>query len=126
MQPWSWAPRIVSARPAAQIATAIVVGAVIVAAVWAAGRAEDILGGHDHSHIVVDEVAGLVVAGAFVPGTWRAVTLAFFLFRLFDVWKPFPAGAVDARVSGGLGVVGDDLIAGVYAGLVTRGLLALF
>jgi phosphatidylglycerophosphatase A len=68
-------------------------------------------------------VAGLVTAGIFVPGTWAAAVLAFLLFRLFDVWKPFPASVFDERVRGGLGVVGDDLIAGVYAGLVGRGIL---
>jgi phosphatidylglycerophosphatase A len=77
-------------------------------AVWAAGRAEEILGGADHGNIVIDEVAGMVVAGAFLPGTWTAAVLAFFLFRLFDVVKPFPAGRIDEHVEGGLGVVGDD------------------
>jgi phosphatidylglycerophosphatase A len=101
------------------------VAALVVLAIWAAGRAEEILGGHDHSRIVIDEVAGLVVAGAFVPGTWRAAILAFVLFRIFDVLKPFPANRIDERVHGGLGVVGDDLVAGVYAGLGARLLLGL-
>jgi phosphatidylglycerophosphatase A len=103
-----------------------VVALVVVGAVWAAGSAEEILGGHDHARIVVDELAGLVVAGLFVPGTWGAAALAFVLFRVFDVWKPFPARAIDTRVRGGLGVVGDDVVAGVYAGLVSRGLLGLW
>ena len=101
----------------------LVVAGLVVLAIWAAGRAEDILGGHDHSRIVIDEVAGLVVAGAFIPGTWRAAFLAFVLFRIFDVVKPFPANRIDARVPGGLGVVGDDLVAGAYAGLAARLLL---
>lgn len=103
----------------------VTVVGVVAVAVWAAGRAEVILGGHDHSAIVVDEVAGLVVAGCFVPGTWRAAGLAFVLFRLFDIWKPFPADRIDSGVAGGLGVVGDDLVAGAYAGLVARGILAV-
>ena len=93
----------------------IVVGIVGVA-VWAAGRAEEALGGHDHSRIVIDEVAGMVVAGAFLPGTWLAAGVAFVLFRLFDTVKPFPAGLIDGRVEGGVGVVGDDVVAGMYAG----------
>ena len=97
----------------------------VVVAVWSAGRAEELFGGHDHSRIVIDEVAGLVLAGALVPGTWLAAALAFFLFRLFDVVKPFPAGLIDGRVPGGLGVVGDDLVAGVYAGVATRLVLRL-
>ena len=101
-----------------------VVGLVAVA-VWAAGRAEEILGAHDHSRIVIDEVAGLVLAGLFLPGTWAAAVVAFLFFRLFDVVKPFPAGLIDARVRGGAGVVGDDLVAGVYAGLAGRLVLGL-
>ena len=103
---------------------AALVGLVVVA-VWAAGRAERVFGGHDHSRIVIDEVAGLVVAGAFIPATWGAAVLAFVLFRILDVVKPFPAGMIDGRVAGGLGVVGDDLVAGAYAGAAAALVLRL-
>lgn len=106
------------------IYVAVVLGLVVVA-IWAAGRAEEAFGGRDHSRIVIDEVAGLVLAGAFIPATWTAAVVAFVLFRVFDVVKPFPARGIDRDVHGGLGVVGDDLVAGVYAGVVTRLLLAL-
>jgi phosphatidylglycerophosphatase A len=105
-------------RSIALYAVALVV--LVLLAVWAAGRAEDAFGGRDHSRIVIDEVVGLVVAGAFLPGTWSAAVLAFVLFRVFDVLKPFPAGRIDGEVEGGLGVVGDDLVAGVYAGVASR------
>jgi len=101
-------------------AYAAVIVAIVALSIWAAGRAEEIFGGKDHSYIVVDEVAGLVVAGMFVPGTWLATIVAFVFFRLFDVLKPFPANIFDKRVRGGVGVVGDDLIAGIYAGLGAR------
>ena len=97
----------------------------IAVAVWAAGRAEIELESHDDAHIVIDEVAGLVVAGIFLPGTWSAAFVAFLSFRVFDVVKPFPARTIDRRVRGGVGVVGDDLVAGVYAGLLARLLLVL-
>ena len=97
----------------------------IAAAVWAAGRAETEFGSHDDAHIVIDEVAGLVVAGIFLPGSWSAAVIAFLSFRVFDVVKPFPARTIDRRVRGGVGVVGDDLVAGVYAGLLTRLILML-
>ncbi|TMA54248.1 MAG: phosphatidylglycerophosphatase A [Deltaproteobacteria bacterium] len=97
----------------------------LAAAVWAAGRAEVELGGHDDARIVIDEVAGLVVAGLFLPGTWGAAVIAFLCFRVFDVVKPFPARTIDRRVRGGIGVVGDDLVAGLYAGILTRVLLVL-
>jgi phosphatidylglycerophosphatase A len=95
---------------------AAVVG-VLALAVWSAGRAELALGGHDHSAIVIDEVAGFVAAAAFLPATWTATALAFVLFRVFDIVKPFPASVFDRRIRGGLGVVGDDIVAGLFAGL---------
>jgi phosphatidylglycerophosphatase A len=100
-----------------------VVVAIAALAIWAAGRAEDIFGGKDHSRIVIDEVAGMATAALFVPATWTAAVVVFFTFRLFDVVKPYPAGVIDRRGRGGFGVVGDDLVAGAYAGLVTRVLL---
>lgn len=109
-------PGLAALRSGAPLAYAAIVAVVIAVAIWSAGRAEAIFGGKDHSRIVIDEVAGQVVAGAFVPGTWTAAALAFFLFRLFDVLKPWPADLFDRQVPGGVGVVGDDLIAGAYAG----------
>jgi phosphatidylglycerophosphatase A len=100
-----------------------VVVAIALVAVWAAGRAEDIFGGKDHSRIVIDEVAGMATAALFAPATWTAAAVVFVTFRLFDVLKPFPAGMIDRRGRGGFGVVGDDLVAGAYAGIVTRVLL---
>jgi phosphatidylglycerophosphatase A len=111
------------ARSGAGYALALAVLAAI--AVWAAGRAEHALGGHDHSAIVIDEVVGMVLAASLVPATWGAWALAFVLFRLFDVVKPFPAGHVDRCVPGGVGTVGDDVVAGLYAGLATRFVLGV-
>jgi phosphatidylglycerophosphatase A len=93
--------------------------AIVAIAIWAAGRAEPLFG-HDAGRIVVDEVAGMVVASCFVPATWTAALVVFVLFRIFDVWKPYPASVVDRSWPGGLGVVGDDLVAGCYAGLGAR------
>jgi phosphatidylglycerophosphatase A len=89
-------------------------------AIWAAGRAEVVFGGADHRRIVIDEVAGMAVGALVVPATWLAAALLFVTFRILDVVKPYPAGAIDRHAHGGLGVVGDDLVAGLYAGLVTR------
>ena len=113
-------PALALLRDRSVVAYLAVLVGVVVVGVWSAGLAEDALGGHDHSRIVIDEVAGLLVAGVFLPGTWSAAGLGFVFFRLFDVLKPFPAGLIDGRVEGGLGVVGDDLVAGVYAGLAGR------
>jgi phosphatidylglycerophosphatase A len=113
-------PLLAGLRAVSPAVYAIALVGIVALSIWAAGRAEEIFGGKDHSYIVVDEVAGLVVAGLFLPGTWLATLLAFVLFRLFDVVKPFPANVFDQRVRGGVGVVGDDLIAGIYAGLGAR------
>jgi len=118
-------PVLANLRGGSPLAYALVVLAIVLTGIWAAGIAEDVLGGPDHSRIVIDEVSGMILAGLFLPGTWVAAGLAFVLFRILDVVKPFPAGLIDARVHGGLGVVGDDLVAGVYAGLLGRLVLAV-
>lgn len=117
-------PALAALRDRAPLAYAVLVVAVAAVAVWAAGVAEEVFG-EDDSQIVVDEVAGLVVAGIFLPATWLATGVAFVLFRVFDVVKPWPASFFDGRVERGLGVVGDDLVAGAYAGLATSLLLGL-
>lgn len=118
-------PGLAMVRDRSTIAYVVAVLVVVAVAVWAAGRAEDALGGSDHSAIVIDEVAGMVATGLLLPGTWTAALLGFGLFRLFDVVKPYPAGLIDARAEGGFGVVGDDLVAGLYAGLVGHVILGL-
>jgi len=113
-------PFIAGMRDASLLAGASLVVAIVVLAVWVAGRAEVVFGAPDHACIVIDEVAGMATAALFVPATWLAAVVAFVAFRVFDVMKPYPAGLIDRRGRGGLGVVGDDLVAGVYAGIVTR------
>jgi len=90
-------------------------------AIAAAGAAERIYGRHDVGHIVIDEVVGLLATAIGVPFAWPEVVAAFILFRLLDIAKPPPVGWIDRRVPGGLGVVLDDLA----AGLIGCGLLHL-
>ena len=70
----------------------------------------------DHSSIVIDEVAGMLVALSFVAHELIIYLWAFLLFRLFDIWKPWPIYLADKNVEGGLGILLDDLIAGLCAG----------
>ncbi len=84
------------------------------------GRAGRIYGQVDSSRIVLDEICGMLIAGALVPPSLRTLGIAFAAFRLFDVLKPFPAGYFDRDVKNGAGVVADDLVAGIYAQLVVR------
>jgi phosphatidylglycerophosphatase A len=91
----------------------------IPASIWAASRAENYYGEHDSPHIVIDEVVGQLLSVLAVPCTGPNLLVAFGWFRLFDSVKPWPAGWIDRNVSGGLGVVLDDLAAGVYAAAAT-------
>ena len=79
--------------------------------IWICGEAEKHLG-HDAKPIVDDEAVGQTLALLYVPHHWAAFTLAFLLFRIFDVWKPLGAHQAQ-RLPGGLGVVTDDVIAGL-------------
>ena len=92
-------------------------GAVVVVGTWAAHRAERRLGTKDPGAIVIDEVAGMTLSVAPFPLTPAVLLVGFVLFRLFDVTKPFPAHG-SQRVTGGIGVMLDDLIAGLYALIV--------
>ncbi|HHC73764.1 MAG TPA: phosphatidylglycerophosphatase A [Thiothrix sp.] len=76
------------------------------------------LGVHDHSGIVWDEIAGYFITMLFVPHTWYWVIAGFALFRLFDIWKPFPILWFDQHIGGGLGIMLDDVLAAIYAGLI--------
>jgi phosphatidylglycerophosphatase A len=91
-----------------------VVLAVIVIGTWAAHDAERTLGGKDPGAIVIDEVAGMVLSVIALPLTPAVLLAGFVLFRLFDVVKPYPANALQ-RLPGGVGVMIDDLVAGLYA-----------
>jgi phosphatidylglycerophosphatase A len=86
---------------------------------WAADRAEVLLGRKDSPSIVIDEIAGYLVAMFLVPaGLWYAAA-GFFLFRFFDIIKPFPLRRLE-KIPGGLGVMLDDLGAGIYTNLVLQ------
>ena len=79
--------------------------------------AERDLGVHDHPGIVWDEITGYFVTMIAAPGGWPWVIAGFAAFRLFDILKPWPIRWADRRVGGGLGIMLDDLLAGIYAGL---------
>ena len=93
--------------------------AVFAAGVWAATTAEQYFGGIDPGPIVIDEVVGMLITLAFIPVGWSAAIVGFVLFRIFDIIKPYPARQFE-RLHGGLGVMADDAMAGVYANLSLR------
>jgi len=99
--------------------------AVILLALWAAGPAQKYLGRPDHPAIVIDEVVGLLITLAGVSLTWPHAVLGFLIFRALDILKPPPIRWFTARHSGGLGVVVDDLLAGVMGRVVLEFILIL-
>ena len=109
-----WA--VLPATPLAQ-ATAIVV--LFVAGSWSGSVAERHFGRTDPGHVVVDEVMGMLVTLFMNPVGWMGAIGAFFLFRVADVVKPYPANRLE-RLHGGVGVMADDGMAGIYANLALR------
>lgn len=100
------------------------IAAIFAAGTWAATHAERFFGGIDPGPVVIDEVLGMLVTLAFIPAGWSAVLVGFFLFRVFDVVKPYPANRLE-KFHGGFGIMADDAMAGVYANLSLRLLMWL-
>jgi len=96
----------------------IVVLLAAVVGITICGRAAEQMGVHDHGGIVWDEFVGFWIAMAALPITWQSVVLGFVLFRLFDILKPWPISWLDKKVSGGFGIMIDDVIAGFAAAAV--------
>ena len=89
--------------------------AFILLAVWTSEISRKLLGRDDPREVVIDEAAGLLMTLFFLPLSGFNVMLGFFLFRFFDILKPFPIRTIDQKLRGGWGIVLDDLLAGVYA-----------
>lgn len=111
--------------PLTPLRIAVALAAVVVIGIWAGSRVERVLGRKDPGVIVIDEVAGMLLSMVLLPRTLPVLATAFLLFRIFDIWKPFPARESQA-LSGGMGVMMDDLIAGLYALVLVMGARALF
>lgn len=105
---------------------AIMTLAAIVLAIIACDITERELGIHDYSGIVLDEIVGYLLTMLGAPVGWLWVILGFVLFRVFDIWKPFPIRWLDRHVSGGFGTVVDDLLAGVYAWIMLQFLAGIY
>ena len=101
----------------------VIVAAMFAAGLWVCRVTQRDLGVHDHAGIVWDEIVGFQVTMFLAPTGWGWMVLGFALFRLFDIWKPYPIRALEARVSGAWGTMLDDVAAGVYgcAGLHAAG-----
>lgn len=93
----------------------VVLSAMLSLGIWLCGESARRLGCHDHGGIVWDEWVGFLISMLAAPKGWIWLLMGFGLFRLFDIWKPWPIKQVDQQVQGGLGIMLDDVIAGLYA-----------
>jgi len=99
-------------------AIAVLLAGFILVGIWASGRSVELLGNSDPSQAVVDELMGQFVTFLFIPFGlgWPFILAGFLLFRLFDIWKPYPIDDLQL-LPGGIGICADDIVAGVYAGI---------
>jgi phosphatidylglycerophosphatase A len=95
-----------------------VVAALVATGIWLCGESARRIGVHDHGGIVWDEIAGMYITLLAAPWTVTGVVLAFVLFRVMDIVKPWPIRDLDHRIHGGLGIMLDDLVAALYAVLL--------
>jgi phosphatidylglycerophosphatase A len=94
--------------------------------VWLCDRASKTLGVHDHGGIVWDEFVGYWITMIAAPAGWVWILVGFLLFRLFDIWKPWPIKVADNVIEGGFGIMIDDVLAGIYALICLQLLAAIF
>ncbi|MGM0525147.1 MAG: phosphatidylglycerophosphatase A family protein [Pseudomonadota bacterium] len=99
----------------------IVLGTVF--GIYLCRRTADKIGVHDHPAIVWDEIIGYAIAMFALPFEWPYIIAAFLLFRLFDISKPGPIGWLDKRLTGGSGIMMDDVLAGVVSNVIILGVL---
>jgi phosphatidylglycerophosphatase A len=86
--------------------------------VWISEKAEIFFGKKDDQRIVIDEIVGFLITMLWILKTIRFIIIGFFLFRFFDILKPFPIRRIERKFKGGFGVVLDDVVAGIYANII--------
>lgn len=94
-----------------------------IAGIWICAYTAEKLGVHDHPSIVIDEIVGYLITMTAAPEGWLVIIAGFILFRLLDAIKPWPISWLDRSISGGLGIMVDDVAAGIFALAILQGLL---
>ncbi|MCR4346457.1 MAG: phosphatidylglycerophosphatase A [Sulfuricaulis sp.] len=102
-------------QPLSALTYAVVVFLLFGLGIWICHVTEKDLGVHDHPGIVWDEIVGYLITMFMAPNGWMWIVTGFILFRLFDIWKPFPIRQIERRIQGGLGNMLDDALAGFYS-----------
>jgi len=108
-----------------EIPSAIFLVTLVAVALWSSDVTRKRLLREDPAEVVIDEAAGLCLSVFFLLVTFISFCLGFLLFRFFDILKPFPIGVIDRRVKGGLGIVLDDIVSGIFANICVRIILVL-
>ena len=103
----------------------IITGILFVIGIFSAGEAEKILDNRDPGIVVIDEIVGMLITMIAVPLNPLTMLLGFFLFRAFDIVKPFPVNIFDQRFHGGVGIMLDDVVAGIYSLIILQGIIYL-
>ncbi len=87
---------------------------------WLCDICSKAIGVHDHGGMVIDEVVGYLITMIGIQAKWQWILVGFLLFRLFDIWKPWPINLADKYVKGGFGVMFDDALAAIYALIILQ------
>jgi phosphatidylglycerophosphatase A len=93
---------------------------ITLASMWLCERVTNEIHIHDHQGMCLDEFVGFLVTMIYAPHGWLWVLIGFGLFRLFDIWKPWPIKFVDEKVGGGVGIILDDVLAGIYSMIIIQ------
>jgi len=130
-----WAPGTVGTLVAVPIALLLhpppvllqlaLIAVMFVAGIYLCGKTSRRLGVTDHGGIVWDEITGFMLCAVAAPATVRGYLLAFVLFRVFDISKPWPIGMIDQKLKGGFGIMADDIIAAGYTAVILLSLVSL-
>jgi phosphatidylglycerophosphatase A len=112
-------------QPLAPLAYLAITLLIIAASIWISAKATRDIGIEDHQGMCLDEIVGFIVTMFAVPAGWGWIAAGFVLFRLFDIWKPWPIRLVDRTVHGGFGIILDDVLAGIVSCLILQVLAKL-
>jgi phosphatidylglycerophosphatase A len=112
-------------QPLSALSYAVTVLALFALGVWLCSVTEQDLKVHDHPGIVWDEIVGYLITMFMAPAGWVWIVVGFLLFRLFDIWKPFPIRQLERRIQGGFGNMLDDVLAGLYSLAALQGIVYL-
>ncbi|PVZ72552.1 phosphatidylglycerophosphatase A family protein [Pelagibaculum spongiae] len=111
-------PLFLLMSPLSLWAYAVITLLICLVGVWICGKTSSDIGVHDHGGIVWDEFAGYLITMFALPFSWQSIVGGFIVFRIFDIFKPWPIKWLDQKVHGGLGIMLDDILAGVFSCLV--------